>query len=419
VLKQVQGKVERDRHVIEAVVRRFGPVSRARIHELTDIRLSALSTLVRELLAEGRLAEAGVEASTLGRKGVLLQLNEGFGSVVGIEFDDESVTAGVTDLHPRIRHCVTEPVRLNGGVAGLVDQLVSLTRRALREAGVRRRDLIGIGVADPGLVDSQRGVTVTSSMIPFWKDVALREIFARQFRVPVLVEARTRAKAVAEHECKAVERPPDSMIYIDYGSGIGAGLYVDGRLLYGQGSAAGEFGHTAVSVGGPVCACGSFGCLEAVAGLRAVEARIRQVIHEGARTDVLEMAGGDVSRISGWMVFAAASDGDKAASNVVAEIARYLGLGLANLVNLFNPGLIVLDARLRVAGENLLQQVEGVVRRQALRESQSQVTIRYASVTEAAGVIGVVEMVLAKHFEVPAFRPPPFLVAGNYEERVG
>ena len=86
-------------------MRRFGPISRAKIHELSQIRLSATSTLVRSLLEEGRLVESGVEESTVGRKGALLRLNESYGSVVGIEFDDESLCVGVSDLHPRIRHC--------------------------------------------------------------------------------------------------------------------------------------------------------------------------------------------------------------------------------------------------------------------------------------------------------------------------
>jgi predicted NBD/HSP70 family sugar kinase len=409
----VNGKAERDRHVVEAIVRRFGPISRAKIHELSQIRLSATSTLVRSLLEEGRLAECGVEESAVGRKSALLRLNESYGSVIGIEFDDESLSVGVSDLHPQIRHLVTEPVQLDGGQDKLIRQLLSVTARALQEGQVRKGDVVGIGVADPGLVDSQHGVTLTSSTIPFWRQVPIREIFEREFGVPVLVETRTRAKAVAEHEAEGGNGARSSMVYVDYGSGIGAGLYVDGRLLYGQGSAAGEFGHTCLAPDGPVCTCGSFGCLEALAGLRAVEARVRRLLMQGARSSVVDAANGNAEAVTGWMVFEAASGGDKVASNVVAEVARYLGLGIANLVNLFNPGLVVLDARLRLAGPELLDGIVSAVRRQALREATEQVEIRYASVTEAAGVLGVARLVLEKHFEVPAFRMPPCLVAGG------
>lgn len=390
--RKVISRSDRDKQTIESLVRRLGPTSRARIHEVTRIRLSATSQLVRDLLTEGRLVEAGVEDGRLGRKSVLLQLNEQYRSVVGLEFDDECVTAGVTDLRPRVRKVLRERTRLERGQAGLLDQLLCVTRKAMEGEQV-----IGIGVADPGLVDSKRGITLTSSTMPFWRQVPLGEIFAAEFGVPVLVETRTRAKALAERQGDD-EAAATSMIYIDYGSGIGAGLFVDGRLLYGQGSAAGEFGHTHIVEHGPICTCGSFGCLEAIAGLRAVEARVRRILTDGGKTEVLDMADGDPARITGWMVFEAASQGDKVAINVMAEVARYLGLGIANLVNLFNPGLVVLDARLALAGQELLDQINVVVRRQALREATEQVRIRYARVKDGAGVLGVAGIVLDKHY---------------------
>ena len=293
-MKSVKAKSERDKHVVEAVVRGFGPLSRAKIHELTQIRPSATSQIVRELLKEGRLLEAGVDGGHLGRKGVLLKLNEQYQHLVGLEFDDEEVVAGVTDLHPRITHLCREQTVLADGVEGLVRQLVGLARKALQEANLAAESLIGIGIADPGLVDSRRGITRTSSTIGFWRDVPLKAIFEREFGVPALVETRTRAKTVAERrEC--TDGRGDSMVYVDYGTGIGAGISVDGRMLLGYGSAAGEFGHTRVVDEGPACNCGSFGCLEAIAGMRAVEARVRRAIADGGNTEVLEMAGGDVS----------------------------------------------------------------------------------------------------------------------------
>jgi N-acetylglucosamine repressor len=407
-MKLVNAKPERDTHVIEAVVREFGPISRARIHELTRIRPSATSQIVRELLREGRLVEAGVEDSALGRKGVLLRINETYKSVAGVEFDDESVLAGVTDLRPRIRHTSTEPTILDSGPEALIRQLVATTRRALDEAGVAKNGLVGVGVADPGLVDSRRGVTVTSSTIPFWKEIPLRNIFEQEFGVPAVVETRTRAKAVAEHRAGAAQGA-ESLVYVDYGTGIGAGLFVDGRLLYGHGSAAGEFGHTHVTEDGPACNCGSFGCLEAIAGLRAVDARVRRAIADGGYTEVLEMAHGDAAKITGWMVFEAASRGDKISSTIVAEVAQYLGLGIANLVNLCNPSVVVIDERLHRSGDDFLNQITGIVRRQALRESTNEACICYGTLGSGAGLLGVAEMALARHFEIPAFKLPPFL----------
>jgi N-acetylglucosamine repressor len=405
--ERVSAKSEWDKQVVEAVVRRFGPISRSKIHELTQLRASATSQIVRQLLREGRLVEDGVEQGRLGRKGALLRLQEQFRHVVGVEFDDEFVSAGVTDLHPHIKHLVTEPTHLSDGADGLTKQLVEITRRALGEAGLGAESLLGIGIADAGLVDRRRGVTVTSSTIGFWREIPLKAIFETEFPVPALIETRARAKTVAEQESGAADRG-DSMIYIEYGTGIGAGFCVDGRLLYGQDSGAGEFGHTLILENGPACNCGSFGCLEAIAGLRAVEARVRRAVEEGGQTEVMEIAGGDPAKITGWMVFEAASRGDKISSHVVAEVARYLALGIANLVNLLNPSVVVLDAKLRLGGEELLDQITTIVKRQALRHSSERLAVRYAHLGGEAAVLGVAQMVLEAHYEIPPLKSLPF-----------
>lgn len=345
----------------------------------------------------------------MGRKQILLKHNEEFRFAVGIDFDDEMVSAGIMDLHPRIHATVSEPTRLEGGREGLLRQLISCARQAIAKARLKPGSLLGIGIADPGLVDAREGVTIFSSMIEFWRDVPLRQIFEREFGVPALVETRTRAKTVAERLLGSGEMR-ENMIYIDYGSGIGAGILLEGKLLFGEGYAAGEFGHTHVSEDGPVCKCGSYGCLEAIAGLRAVEVKIRKAISEGGATRALEMAQGDPSRISGWTVLRAAQLGDKVSSNILAEIGGYLGLGLANLANLFNPSMIVLDRRLALAGQGLIDQMMRIVRRQALTYVSEGMEIRFGRLGDDAGLLGIGLLILDRHYEIPALKPPRFLI---------
>ncbi|MFN7993024.1 MAG: ROK family protein [Bryobacteraceae bacterium] len=408
-MRHTHTTLDRDRHVIEAVVRRFGPISRAQICQMTDLRPSTTSILVRELIETGQLVECGRSGNATGRKQVLLRLNEEFRYIAGIDFDDETISAGIMDLHPRVRATVSEPIRMEGGRDGLVRQLISSVRRALAKAKLKPSSLLGIGIADPGLVDTRRGITIFSSMIEFWRDVPLRQIFEKEFGVPALVEMRTRAKTVAERLLGSGEMR-ENMIYVDYGSGIGAGILVDGKLLFGEGYGAGEFGHTHVSEDGPVCKCGSYGCLEAIAGLRAVEVKIRKLLSEGASSRALEMADGDPSRISGWTVLRAAQMGDKACTNILAEISGYLGLGLANLVNLFNPSMVVLDQRLALAGDGLLNQIVQIIRRQALTYASESLAVRFGRLGDDAGLLGIGLLILDRHFEIPVLKPPRFLI---------
>ena len=153
------------------------------------------------------------------------------------------------------------------------------------------------------------------------------------------------------------------MIYVDYGTGIGPGVVVDGSLLYGHNCGVGELGHIHISNNGPACQCGSIGCLEAMAGTAAVEARIRQALGEGAGSQGVARVGGDLFKITAWDVFSAAKAGDKMCVNIVTELGDNLGIAIANMVNLFNPSIVVFDKRFELAGEALLEQVSRIVRR--------------------------------------------------------
>ncbi len=393
----VKKKSQRDKHLIEALVYQQGPISRVSIHALTNLRRSTISLLTRQLLTEGKLIEAGPSDNPLGRKQILLDLNRKFGFLVGVEFDDEQVTAGVMDLQPSVTRVISEATDLSHGKEGLLRQLQSAVRRVVAASRLPWTKLLGIGIADPGLVDTRRGVTTSSSTIDFWNDVPLTATFEKEFKVPVLVESKTRAKAIAEQRLGVGQREPN-MIYLDYGTGIGAGVIVDGKLLYGHNCGVGEVGHTNMVRSGPTCKCGSNGCLEAVAGASAVENRTRKALSEGVSSRLLAMAQEDPSRITVWLVLEAARAGDKMCWNIVAEIAEEIGVAMANLVNLFNPSTIVFDQRLSATGEELLNLISRVVKSNALAGSASGLSLRFATLGREAGLLGVGLQILERQF---------------------
>ncbi len=407
-MKVVSSKRERDKTVVLDLARRFGPLSRVAIHELTRLRPSTISMLVRELLREGRLLEAGPSDNPTGRKQVLLRIQEDRGFVASLEFDAEMVVAAVVNLGAHIRHSVKEATYLGGGIEGLVRQLLDCAARAVRDAGIDESLLVGVGVADPGLIDRRQGVAIVSSTIEFWKDVPLRRIFEERFQAPFLLESNSRARTVAERILGA-GRMADDMLYLDYGTGIGLGVVTEGQVLRGRGDCACEFGHTHLMEGGPPCKCGSFGCLEAIAGAPAMAARVRNAVLEGGHSAVLDLAGGDPASITGFMVIEAASKGDKMCAAVLEEAERYLALGLANIVNLFNPALVVLDKRLALADPGFLDRINRIVRRQALRRSAEGLSFRLSELGVEAGVLGVALLVIEQIFEIPALKLPRFM----------
>ena len=374
------------------------------MHELTKYRRGTISSITRELLSEGKLLEVGRSNNPRGRKQVLLQLNPGFGFIVALQFDDETVTAGIVDLTPSILHQVSEPSCLARGKDGLIRQLQACVRRVIADAGFDHTHLLGIGIADPCLVDSRLGVTLTSSTIDFWKQVPLKAIFEQEFAVGVQLESKTRAKTLAEQMLGAGDKQKN-LIYVDYGTGIGAGMVVDGNLLYGENCGVGEIGHTSIFENSTVCKCGSVGCLEAIAGTHAIEKKIEKALAEGASSQIVALAAQKNTKPTAWLAFQAANNGDKMCGHIVSEVANYIGAAVANLVNLFNPSIVVLDQRLELAGQPLLDQVAKIVKAKALANYSENLVIRFGSLGEDAGILGTGFAVLEKYFEVPAFGP--------------
>jgi predicted NBD/HSP70 family sugar kinase len=389
-------KTLQDKHLIEVLVRNQGPISRVEIFQQTKMRRSTISLLTRQLLSEGKLVEDGLSDNPLGRKQILLKHNPKFGFVVGIEFDDKSLTAGVMDLETEILHSFTEPTNVAQGQEGLLKQLQQAVRRVVKESGLPWSKVLGVGIADPGLVDTRAGVTASCSTIDFWNQVPVRKHLEEALQVPTLVESKTRTKTIAERMLGRGGKQPN-MIYLDYGAGIGAGVIVDGMLLYGQNCGVGEVGHTHIQRSGPTCKCGSSGCLEALAGADAVEHRVRQALEDGVTSPAL--ANEEPTSITVWKVFESAATGDKLCWNTMAEVAEDLGIAAANLVNLFNPSLIVLDHRLSIAGDEFLNMVTHVIKGQALASSANSVSLRYAQLGSEAGIRGVGLRVLDQYFE--------------------
>jgi len=410
-MKHVPTVREKDKAVIIAAVRRFGPVSRVGIHRLTRLRPATISLLVRELLKERKLKVTGLANNPTGRKQVLLEINEQSGYVIALDFDEEFLDAALLDLHPRTVFSFREATNLSAGIDGLTAQLSGSVRKVIEQSGVDRGKILGIGVGVPGLVNSREGTIIMSSTIDFWRDVKLSEMLKGEFEIPTAVENNSRTKAVAERVLGAGEMA-EEMIYAEYGKGIGSGIIVRGKVLQGHRFSAGEFGHTHILEDGPACKCGSLGCLEAIAGVTALETRLRKAMAEGGYSRCLEMAEGDASRIDGWTVLNAARLGDKLSVAIVEGLGRYVGLALANLVNLFNPSVVVLDYRLEAAGHALLDHISRVVRMQALSHATEDLVFRFGKLGSEVGILGAGLLITERVFEVPLLKPPRFIIDG-------
>jgi glucokinase len=258
--------------------------------------------------------------------------------------------------------------------------------------GIASSQIIGIGISAAGIIDSKAGVVTTSPNLPGWQDIPLREIIQREFGWTTFLENDANSAALGEYYFGAA-RGIDNFIYITISTGIGSGIFINGQLYRGVSGAAGEAGHMSIKVDGPQCNCGNIGCWETLASGSALAREAVKQIEQGARTAIWELAQGDLTQVTAEIVFQAAQQGDQLAQALISRLSYYLGMGLVNLVNIFNPELILIGGGVAEMGERLLQPAINLVKERAFSLSAEAVRIEKAQLGNDSGVLGATTLV--------------------------
>ena len=256
--------------------------------------------------------------------------------------------------------------------------------------GVKNIDpsqLDSISLAAAGTIDIDRGLIALSPNLPGWHDIPLRDAVREKYGVNTFLINDASAAALGEHHFGA-GKGVNNLIYITVSTGIGGGIIIDGKLYPGACGSAGEIGHMTIDVSGPRCSCGNIGCLEVLASGTAVAGEAIRRISQGERSSLTEMVCGKIEEVTAEKVEAAAVEGDPLALEVISQAATYLGIGMVNLVNIFNPEMIIVGGGMAKMGDRLLSPARQVVLERAFRLPAQAVRIVPAQLGEDAGVIG-------------------------------
>ncbi|MGI6365198.1 MAG: ROK family protein [Bacillota bacterium] len=251
------------------------------------------------------------------------------------------------------------------------------------------KEIAAIGLGAPGLLDLERGICLFSGNLR-WQGVALTQPLSDELGAPVFLDNDVRVAALGELSQGKAKGCKD-FIYLTVGTGIGSGIFIDGRLLRGPRWSAGEVGHMILDPQGPHCTCGRQGCLEALASATAI-AREGRAAAAANPASLLNTLAGSPEEIDAAKVFEAASAGDPAASQVVDTAMNWLGIGVANLINIFNPRLVVIGGGVSLAGEQLLAPVRAQVQRYCMEVQKETVTVTTSALDDSAGVAGALEL---------------------------
>jgi predicted NBD/HSP70 family sugar kinase/biotin operon repressor len=371
---------ERNRRQLLDTLRRKGSASRAELARLTSLSRSTVSTLVADLQASGLVVEqepaSDARGSQQGRPPTLLTLDRSAGLVLGIDFGHEMVHVAIADLSRTILAERISALDVDNSAARAIDLAVELADEVVAAAGVDGERILGAGVGLSGPIDVAAGTVHAGKILPGWAGVKPVDELAGRLGLRVHLDNDANLGALAEVTLGAGIGARDA-IYLMVSGGIGAGLILGGELYRGTGGTAGELGHVLVDESGPICRCGNRGCLEMMAGGRAI-------------LDLLRSSHGDDLTLD--QVMALAEEGDSGARRAIADAGRVLGRSIAALVNAFNPELVVVGGAVSVAGDVLLDPLREAVHRYAIPSAAADVRITRGVLGERAEVLGALEL---------------------------
>lgn len=321
--------------------------------------------------------------------------------IVGVDLGGTSINVGVVPFDGGsvlgMRSARTDADK---GPKFVVDRIVDLIRDAMRdartEAGFAEDAFLGIGLGSPGPLDRQTGTVIDTPNLG-WRNFPLRDLISNAVGLDAELDNDANAATLGEW-WQGAGSGISTLVGVTLGTGIGGGIVLDGKVFHGISDVAGEVGHMTIDSTGRRCNCGNYGCLEAYASGPAIAARAVEGLQSGEPSLLPSMVRGDLSQITAETVYEAIVAGDDYAKDVMRDTAKFLGTGIANLINILNPGMVVISGGVTRAGDRLLEPLKNEVRRRAFSHASENCQIVTSSLGSMVGVIGAACMFRQERF---------------------
>lgn len=361
-----------------------GGVSRVDLAGKTNLAPSYVSSLVNRLQRKKWIIEGSHVASDRGRRKVLLHFNPDLAHVLGVEIGRVNSRIVVTDFLGKTLSFKKIPSEVSLGE----EHALNCIHREIKDLLKQDSNIQGIGIAHSGVIDRARGVVLFWPKVSGWRDVQLRKAITEEYGLTTVVEDSARTTAITEQRF-GLGKGRQNFVFVHAGVGIGAAIFVDGRLYPECDGIAGELGHTTIDETGPLCSCGNRGCLEVSASGSAIIQKVTAGLEQGVASSLTEIFLNNRGGISLEAIAAAAESHDRLCETILAEAGTHLGTALANTVNLLNPERIILGGTLpRVSKNSLMEPLKRSMRNRAFQRSVSQVEVVVSELGEDAAAVG-------------------------------
>lgn len=313
--------------------------------------------------------------------------------VVGIDIGGTKLATVLADKDGNILQKVRKPTESEKGPQHAVQLLLGMVDEVLNLSGLVREEISGIGVSCGGPLDTKTGIVYSPPNLPGWDALPLKDMIESEFHIPTVLENDANASALAETRFGG-GRGYDYVLYMTMSTGIGGGIIANGKIYHGANDSAGEVGHQILLPDGPLCGCGKQGCLEALCSGPSIARRAQEAIADQSNTNILKLAGGQIDGVRSEHVLQAARNGDALAVALMEETAYYMGWGIANLVNILNPQIVLLGTIAVAAGDLLLNPIRRTVAEMAMQRPSEAVKIMPAELGDSIGDLAAISLVI-------------------------
>jgi len=395
-LKLIQ---ELNRSIILKTIRHNGPISRSEIAKRNKISPTTVTAAVRKLLQQGLVCEDSVGVSSGGRKPILIRFSPESRFIIGVAITNSSIKIAKINLEAKVRKQKIFPIYNLMGKS-FVDYLLKSIGQFLEEYSDLTK-CIGISIISPGIINVDKGIIYENTKLKL-KNIPLKEMVEKRFKLKTWLENDANAIALAEKQFGAY-RKFKNLVYVTIGDGVGAGIIVNGSIVRGCSGGTGEFGHTSIDRNGRYCDCGSRGCLENYINWPAIYSKVLSSVAQGKHTMMLELAKGDINRITTSIFRYALKKDDQLAKEIMEEISGYLATGIVNLINLLNPNIIIFGGKVAYDNHFLLSRVKKIVFKQAMDILTNKLKICSTSLGEDFRMIAAATIPLQEIFHFSVF----------------
>lgn len=312
--------------------------------------------------------------------------------ILGVDLGGTNVRVAAVDLIGKILHRTGFPTEASRGREEVTEDILSTIGEVLGRFPKDEFEVIGSGFGIPGAIMLDRGIVSQSPNLPGWEDYDIRSRLEDGLGMPIFIENDANAFTLGEGWLGAARGVRD-FCCLTLGTGVGGGIVLNGDIWHGAEGKAGEIGHMVIQVDGPICQCGSNGCLETFASGSAIRRMAIEAVRGNERTDLVDRCGGQIETITSKMVYESARDGDRLSRQIFQRMGGYLGVGLANLVNLLNVQLMVIGGQVSEAWNLFIDPTRGELERRALGSMGKGVKLEKARCGDDAGVLGAAYLV--------------------------